>query len=404
MSKGIRSSSKFIFLILAILLTVLTLIVIEFIKRNAYEQINKDDPAITTMVLYSDDVVKNPNKYLNFRLIGKNAQIIHSADVWRNNLGYLSKNDYNIEKEKSEFRVVVLGGEQTASSISETSWPDYLKNELEIKLNTKVSVINLAWPDAGPAHYVKQWEEAGKKFSADLVLINYVETDFYRGLKGGSVSYKNSPIEYKTLEYEVLNPPNNIARLGLPKLSGTNPMTLADPNAIPSRPYGFFVTLEFMESKEKIKKLQERVVNEMVLGAIPCFGCLTLYSIKGVKYPPVSQVRNLDAPQNQPTINKKEQIKYVSDNFKWIIKNVPNPIFIHNFHYGELHEEYELTNEMKLLNREINVVDMRKKIPKGISDENLKSWYLNPMGEKWSDAGHRAYAKLVSQVVMEWKK
>ena len=394
---------KIIFALLALLTTIIGFLEIQNLKN--YVQENKIDPAINTMILYSDEVQKNPNRILHFRLIGKDAKILHAAEVPRNNLGYFSNFNYFLKKEKNEFRIVVLGGEQTASSLSNTSWPDYLKAELEEKINSKVSIINIAWPDAGPEHYIQQWKEVGQNFSPDLVIINYVETDFYRGIKGGPASYKGKPIEYKKMEFTILNPPNNIAKIGVPIVSGTDPLSIADSYAIPSRPYGFLVSPEFINSIDKIESLQKQVVNDMIAGGTPCFLCLTWYKLKGVRYPTVAQNRDLDSPQNQPQILINDVVAYGSNQFSWLISNIPNLLIIHNFHYGELKQDFSLTDKMKELNPIIDTIDMRKKIPKETSDETLRSWYLIPfMGEKWSDLGHKAYSKLVSEVVLEWRK
>jgi len=243
-----------------------------------------------------------------------------------------------------------------------------------------------------------------KNFSPDLVIINYVETDFYRDIKGGPVRFKGKPVDYKNIEISVGDPPNNIAKLGLPIVRGSSAMSIADPDAIPARPYGFLVSPEFISQPEKIKQLQSKVVADMIAGATPCFGCLTWYRLTRKNLPSVAQQRNFDPPQSQPNISTDQLVKFGSEKFGWLSTNVPNSLIIHNFHYGELKQEFSLTEKMKEFNKEIKVIDMRKRIPPGISDETLRSWYLIPfMGEKWSDSGHQAYSKLVSQLVIDWR-
>ena len=401
-------SKLYKFLFAAALIFVLfvpIIIYLEIKNQKIFERTNKDDPAINMMILYSDQVSRRNNSTLHFRLLGRDAELLHSADVKRNNLGYFSNFDYKLEKLPNEFRIVVLGGEQTASSLSHTSWPDYLKKELEFKLKIPVSVINIAWPDAGPAHYIEQWQNEGEKFHPDLVIINYVETDFYRDIKGGPVKFKGKPIDYKNIEISIGDPPNNIAKLGLPIVSGSSAMSIADPDAIPARPYGFLVSPEFILQPEKIKNLQNRVVADMISGSTPCFGCLTWHKLIGNGFPSVAQLRDFDPPQSQQNISTDSLVKFGSEKFGFLIKNVPNPLIIHNFHYGELKQEFTLTEKMKEFNKGIKVIDMRTRIPPGISDETLRSWYLIPfMGEKWSDSGHKAYAKLVSNLVMDWRE
>ena len=50
----------------------------------------------------------------------------------------------------------------------------------------------------------------------------------------------------------------------------------------------------------------------------------------------------------------------------------------------------------------IEVVDMRKRLPDGTTAADIALWYKLPyMPEKWSDAGHRAYAGMIADLIQE---
>lgn len=112
----------------------------------------------------------------------------YKAEINRNNIGCLSKNHYYHAAAKDQKTILILGGEQTASSVCTLSWPDKLQDILMAD-QINVRIINLAWPDAGPAHYWEYLEQEGRLFHPDLILVNYTEMDFYRNLKGAQLRF-----------------------------------------------------------------------------------------------------------------------------------------------------------------------------------------------------------------------
>lgn len=406
---------------------------LEVFLRKTIRKVNKTAPPVNNILFYSAGVQKQPNSTLHFRFYTAGATIFASADCRLNNMGYFSENDYRYEKEEGEFRILVLGGEQTASSVASQSWPDFLQKILNEKkcFAKKVSVINLAWPDAGPEHYLRTWETEGYKFNPDLVIINIVESDYTRYLTGAKLAYLGCPLEKMVQKKLVYDHYNGEPVFTVGHSLVENAKDLSDRRVIASRTFGFFAPLEYMTDLERIKNLQQRLARDFVKGGMPKFGQLTMKilrtpkrrlmaEIKGIfvhsklnwnlflrnivqtKYPeydgmPVRHYTVVDTP--------KDCEIYGDRIFKAMLEKIPNAIFIHSFHSVELaHKtEFGYTNQMMKNNPQIKVIDMRERLPKDVDVPSfVKECYLNPfMGEKWSVKGHQTYANLVADLILE---
>ncbi len=135
--------------------------------RENYRTANMADPLINNMIIYNRQIYRTPNSTLRYRLLTVGGEMVASADPLLNNLGLFSHHDYKIGPDRPEgLRITVIGGEQTASSVATTSWPDYLQDELRTRLEREdVFIYNIAWLDAGPKHYIRYWKEFGEKYS-----------------------------------------------------------------------------------------------------------------------------------------------------------------------------------------------------------------------------------------------
>ncbi len=329
------------------------------------------------------------------------------ADINLNNLGLFSERQYRKEKSRGEFRIVVLGGEQTASSVADRSWPDFLEIELSKRIpGRKISVLNFAWPDAGPEHYIEFWKSEAAQYQPDLVIVNVVETDFYRTITGAELTYQGQQLVHgQEIVYDI---DGARARHYVSIVRGApGPISLLNPMVVASRPYGLFLDEQFFQDSSLIRKLQETIVDQQISGALTMMQPLWIEYLKrlGIKRagrpPLVSELRNFDPPRQDP-VGKEALVQFGVRTFGWIVRNIPGVVLIHNFNYSELNQRFELTEMLMEMSPHIIVHDMRKLIPDGTGDEELRSWYLYPhMTEKWSVKGHAAYAKLVADLLVE---
>ena len=80
------------------------------------------------VLLYDSDILSAPKKQINMRYYDYKGDLkVYGSNV-TNNLGMLSKEDYFFDDiSEDDLVIAVLGGEQTASTTRNISWPDLLK-------------------------------------------------------------------------------------------------------------------------------------------------------------------------------------------------------------------------------------------------------------------------------------
>lgn len=392
-------------IILSFVVIALAFISFESWARHKTHLLNRSDPALWNILFYSSQIQKQPNQEISFRLYGPMAELLFSADFRLNNYGFISRQDYEYEREANEFRIVVIGGEQTASSVANISWPDVLEDVLTQRDPHMVyKVFNIGWPDAGPEHYLKYWEEDGSLLNPDLVIVNYVETDFYRTIKGAPLLYKGQPVRHSKIEYRVGRGSNDVAWTTSAHIGEYNANSFRDSSVGAVHPYGFFAEREFMNDPARVRELQERIVDDMIAGSLSCWGCLTFRLLQG-KRPFVQVVteRSFDPPPSLP-LDKQKMIQFGVTNFGKLVDKIDHLIITHNFNYFEKNTHFEFTKAMCSVESKIEVVDMRKRVAAMVEDDEFRSWYLFPhMPEKWSDLGHQAYGAMMADVVKEWR-
>jgi hypothetical protein len=400
-----RSAGRALITLLLSLWAVSAFASLETLLREEVWRKNALIPDLWRTILYTAPIHPRPHNQILFRLYDRGAELLAKADVRLNNLGFISDHDYQYARGPNEFRIVVIGGEQTASTVVNRSWPDLLEDELNRRdASIRYKVFNIAWPDDGPAQYLNAWRKEGVKLSPDLVIVNYVESDFFRTIRGAPLTYRGHPLSHREIKYRVGPGADDVARAVVPCVPGHQATSFRHPMVIPSRPYGFFASPTFVNDPRRVRALQEQVVRDMIEGALPPFGGLALRALTGKSTSiDVAAVRNFDPLPNRP-VDRARMVQYGVSTFGWLARHVPHLILTHNFNYYELGQRFELTERMLASDQHIHTVDMRQRIPAGLSDSELRSWYLIPyMGAKWSAKGHEVYGHLMADVVLSWR-
>lgn len=110
--------------------------------------------------------------------------------VRSNNIGLLSDNQYTLERDrqKPEYRIVVLGDSFTGPTTATYMWVDTVDHLLNDNTalraavgNRTFRVYNLGIIGAGFARFWDAFDKSGRHFSPDLVIVNYLSLDLPRG-------------------------------------------------------------------------------------------------------------------------------------------------------------------------------------------------------------------------------
>ena len=141
---------------------------------------------------------------------GKNQ---HLGAVRINNLGFLSDKTYEFERDAAnpEFRIVVLGDSFTGTTTGTYQWVDTIEDLLngngalrEAVGDKTFRTYNLGLPGGSVAHMTWALETIGTKFAPDLVVLNYIEADFYRTFEGPHLTSDEETIDQAIQQFEKL--------------------------------------------------------------------------------------------------------------------------------------------------------------------------------------------------------
>lgn len=427
-----NNSKKII--IISILSTLILLILLSPIPiKKKMEYLLANNKEFNTMVFYSSHLESSPNKEISFRLYKENGNLVHKADIKLNNLGMFPP---KIEKTSNDtLKIVVLGGEQTASSTVNQSWPELLQKKFLDEGN--VQIFNCAWPDAGPVHYLDIFD--GRKnlitnfpkcgeFKPDLVIVNFIETDFYRVSETGAVElkYKGKKVGISNKNFSVNGFTGNFARV-----EGTEPTSLSNPNAIPIRPFAFLAPRELIDDSIKVSELQNFITKEFVEGFSPNIFQKILFVFLGIdlphysnfksdqtlmtkvmnkinqlgnKYSNLGVLRNFDSIKSNSGLQSQETVQKAKPLFDKLFKLHENMLILESFNLSNYYSNCNLPLATKLKEYlDFESINMCKEFQK--KDLNIKKVFLTDfMPEKFSEFGMGIYADIVYkklQVILE---
>jgi hypothetical protein len=350
---------------------------------------------------------KTSRDVLAWQFEGPESKLIHAFSYHLNNAGMISTKDYYPERDDDRLRIVTIGCEQTGSSTSPVSWPDYLEdllNQAPSAASRRVAVYNLGAPDAGFRHFAELSRLAGEKLKPDIVIVNIVEHDYQRIAKGErTIFYHGKPMRnWQAVKYQMGAGEESTAYI-IGVSSKSNITSLKDPEVTCGRPFALYVSKKLGENPDKVKALQKKVLDDFIGGAVwSRRNSLLLDRIMGKPFDPIA-FRSFD-PIEQAIPTEEEQIADARKHLLSILSDHKKVIFIHNVNIAEIQEKKEWKLSRELIRREpsLKYVDMKDYLPPLTNIDEVKTWYQYPfMSEKWSQKGHKMYAEAVAKVLRE---
>lgn len=134
-----------------------------------------------------DDGIYLPNRKVNRFGFDKDHTLLYHGTIETNAQGYRSIVDYPPPSGQRELRIAVLGDSMTASHLSDASWTDValelLNNDRELlsRLNIdRIYIYNFGVMGAGFDTFAQVYFDHARRFDPDLVLVNFIEADFFR--------------------------------------------------------------------------------------------------------------------------------------------------------------------------------------------------------------------------------
>lgn len=409
----------------------------EFNLRNATYEAYLSDPQHYLTLYYSDSlhsgsvdkvlgrVSKNSliglfkeNTDINMMYLDKGGRVLQSLYFHLNNVGLFSPRDYEVERRSGEFRVVVLGNEQTATTTSSEPWPDILIGLLSedsefrnLVGGREIKVFNYGWPDAGFAHYPYVLSRA-MAFKPDLVLINIARHDFERvrkfGPKRKKVAGNTTLVSGKIDLADKVGSKRKII-IGVTCVS--EPVALLNPTCRVGRPHTFFTDLEVFRNQRLTKRIAEVVVSEYARGAIwRTWKPFLLRKLQNESLDPLHIRESLQPSRpKERTLVPLSDEEMVEEAVELIdqVRNIhPNILITRNVWLSELREPKNAFTKTRMLMKrlpDLPIVIMSDRLRSESEKGDVESWYNVPYDDvKWSKKGHRVYARAVVGVLKDY--
>ncbi len=354
------------------------------------------------------------NREIGFYWFGRNGRIRHSNVFRLNNFGLISQKTYEFVRRPGEYRIVALGGEMTAATTADVSWPDYLQDLLcsDSSLlkqlgKTGFSVLNFGWPDAGFAHMANVWRDKAKVFDPDLVLVNIAAHNFARYGSGARLSFHGRVNSEWRHEYVAYTSPAGL-QAWLAIICVGDGRALASPDCTTPRPFALYLPRDLAENPRELASVQEQIVRDYdsvgmtkIWRLLPRLlrspnrnlDCLLGRAIETETSTPLARVANA------------ELVAHARTHLRAILDDHPNVVLTYNPLWIQVLDRSARRPWVEALmaaDPAIEVKDMRAYLPLDADRREIESWYQVPhAAEKWSSKGHRVYAGAQARLISE---
>jgi hypothetical protein len=369
-----------------------------------------------------------PGKPITFTNFDGAGNISQRHTVQINNFGWPSQHGYSRSKQPGEFRIAIVGDSMTASINNERPWPDLLQRNLnadrkllEVLKVQRITVLNLGVAGASMQLMANPLAVIARRFSADMVLVNFIGDDLRRR-HGDAFSNTNAapvvPAEPAVADDTppmVTSPDLLIEGVGIDLLGCDHLREISNPGCRVS-PY-FFLPRGAQLDKEGINRIKaelaSRVFWSRVAKSIKPLLLLEVLGQPAVQRPPAPNSLRKLLRRERPLMDdivqrpEKEQedlvialgaIKFIKSLHKEVML-IHNPVYWYLI--GHIREPALEALSAAVSREGLEVTRMEKYLPPDKSERDWVTWYNLPHDGHWSDFGAEIYAQAVYKALRE---
>lgn len=372
-----------------------------------------------------------PRQPITFTSYDGAGNILQRHTVQINNFGWVSQYDYSRAKSPGEYRIAILGDSMTASINNKRPWPDALQRNLNADQNLlqalgirHISVLNLGVAGASMQLMANPLALIARRFSADMVVINFIADDLRR--RHGDAFTDTNPAPAVPAEPAIpddtppmVAPPHMlIDRVGV-DLTACDPPYEVSLVACQVSPY-FFVPYGAQFDKEDINRIKAKLAwgafKYRVATSIKPLFLLEALGRPAVKRPPAPKILrkllgrdhssiNLMGDVTQPPYKEDEDLMIAVRVVKFIKSLHKEVMLIHNPVYwyltGQMREPAMERLSAAAKPEGLAVVRMEKYLPIDSRERDWYGWYNLPHDGHWNDFGADIYGEAVYKAVRE---
>jgi hypothetical protein len=252
-------------------------------------------------------------------------------------------------------------------------------------------------PGAGFPHFAKNYRAQAKAFAPDLVVVNYIESDFPRRFE--PLKRPGADPIIGLVEYRVGPNQTDVAKLMV--TCERPPVSLA--NLTCRQFFGFYMPPSLVADRDRVQKLKKQIVEDYIGKQL--WTSLYPYGLmKALGYPvTLTNYRNPDV-FHMDLVDENEMVKEASQTLRQIINDHHNVLVTLNPLYSDIFpkaDEYKRTRLLMDRNPDIKVVFMRDRLPIERGGKEVYRWYNLPHDGHMSDYGGEIYAKAMAGLIKE---
>jgi len=352
-----------------------------------------------------------PHTTFHWRRFDAQHNLLHECQVAINNRGFISANDYSVDKPAGEFRIALIGDSLTACITNDTPWADLLEKELNGDAALKqrlaartIRVMNFGLAEAGLHKFAINYRNFASDYSPDFVIVNYIEDDFPR--EGNA----NLLLDQPSRATKAAAPKDYFAQVQEAKIQILGNITpesyraYADPLQIPEASPGFFFVVEddaVTFDKEKIASIKREAANRYLSTRLwRSWHPHLLYRALGQPF----SLNYADRMFASLSYNVSDQVEHALQAIYDIQSRHPQVILLRNPLIQDLDGRVSQQDATRLLEQrapDLKIVRMEKYMPLENGQKDIYTWFNLPHDGHFSNYGVKIYAHAVHQVIAE---
>jgi hypothetical protein len=375
----------------------------------------------------------NQNQDVKAWFLDKNNHIVFQCKFRINNLGFLSAKDYSVKRSGKEYRIAMLGDSITGADTMDHPWVDQVEDILDHDADLKrllgvdsIKVFNFGQPGAGFGQFMENYFNQAKLFAPDMVVINYIETDFPRGYSPPQPlppDAQTRPKLYGTGWITYKARPGDTEEAKLYTMCTAPPISLKNPTCTTG---SFLIMPEaLVHDPDRVQAIRTAVVNDYISAGIH-WGWIPWGLMAFIGHPvTVSELRSGAAQKKfhqflehalghfglESIISHAKAaevealgsgVASAGSHLLRIINDHPNVLLTLSTLYWDVFPSriaYEKTAALRRIDPRLDPVVLRNILPIPKSAKEFKTWFNLPWDGHLSDRGGRIYAQAMSCVI-----
>jgi hypothetical protein len=375
--------------------------------------------------------IYQPRKPITLTSYDESGNILEHHTIAINNFGWVSQNDYSRAKPTGEYRIAIIGDSMTASVNNERAWPDTLQTNLNADRGLlkalgveHISVLNLGVAGASMQFMAYPLALIARRFSADLVVVNFILDDLRRRHGDAFTNIDPRPtfpaepaVSEETVPL-VMPPHMLIDEVGINFFGCSPPYELWN---LACRVSPLFVVPHGTQlDTDRINRIKSQLGAEVFrYHVVTSKEPLLLLEVLGhpavERLPAPNFLRRFLRQKHSAedlmsdlvqTPAKEEEDLEIAERVAEFIKAIHHEVmFTHNPSYWQLTGQIPTPALVRLgeafERKGIELIRMEKYLPTGRGQRDWYGWYNLPHDGHWSDFGADIYADAVYKVVRE---